>query len=78
MSGKRALIKMIGGGLVGATISAVYYLLVRPWHLRWGATHEEVGDFISSPGKTTLPGLSSGGPQVGNPAKSTRCFTAFF
>jgi hypothetical protein len=37
--------KLFGGGLLGAglagTALAAYVYLIRPWHLRWGATAEE-------------------------------------
>ncbi len=37
----------------GAASAAAYFLLVRPWHLRWGATDEEVGRVL--PGDDLLP-----------------------
>jgi len=40
--------KLLGSALGGAAALAAYALLIRPWHLRWGATDEEV--------KMTLPG----------------------
>ena len=39
---------ILGGGILGATALAAYTLFVRPWHLRWGATDDEL--------KETLPG----------------------
>ena len=33
---------LLMGALGGAAALAAYALLVRPWHLRWGATDEEV------------------------------------
>ncbi len=42
---------MVGG--IG-TLLAVYASTVRPWHLRWGATDEEVTEFL--PGDDVKPG----------------------
>src|ERR1035437_126616 len=39
---------LFGTGIVAAAALAAYALWVRPWHLRWGATDEEL--------KETLPG----------------------
>jgi hypothetical protein len=38
------MLKKIGVGLatLGAVAAGVYLLFIRPWHLRWGATNEEV------------------------------------
>lgn len=33
---------MLGTGLVVAAAAAVYPLLIRPWHLRWGVDQGEV------------------------------------
>lgn len=38
-SGKR--LAMLGSILSWMTV--LYFLFIRPWHLRWGATDEEVG-----------------------------------
>lgn len=38
----------IAGGVAGGTALAAYMFAIRPWHLRWGATDEEV--------EATLPG----------------------
>lgn len=45
---RKALTRTIGGLVAGAAALAAYVLAVRPWHLRWGATDDEV--------KETLPG----------------------
>src|SRR4051812_23088582 len=39
-AGARAVI----AAAAGVAAAAVYALLVRPWHLRWGATDEEAGE----------------------------------
>ena len=50
--------------ILGAVLSWGYALVVRPWHLRWGATDEEVGKPL--PGDELVP----------NPAiESTRAIT---
>src|SRR6187431_3181895 len=47
--GKRRLnVKVLTTALGGAAALAAYAFLIRPWHLEWGATEEEV--------KMTLPG----------------------
>jgi hypothetical protein len=38
----------MGAGLATAAVAASYAFLIRPWHLHWGATDEEV--------KEPLPG----------------------
>jgi hypothetical protein len=45
----------IVGGLAAASIGALsaYLFAVRPWHLRWGATYEEVRGFL--PGDELVP-----------------------
>jgi len=48
---KRTL--MLGGGLVVAAAAAVYALLIRPWHLRWGADEGEVD--LTLPGDDLVP-----------------------
>ncbi|MCL4296665.1 MAG: hypothetical protein KJ077_13090 [Anaerolineae bacterium] len=45
MAKNRTLIRFLGWGAVGA---AAYMWVIRPWHLRWGATDEEV--------ERTMPG----------------------
>ena len=43
MSGKRA-----GTGLVIVSVAAVvYFRLLRPWHLHWGATAQEAGGEVA-------------------------------
>jgi hypothetical protein len=48
MRKKKLNVKVLTTALSGAAALAAYALLVRPWHLEWGATAEEV--------KMTLPG----------------------
>lgn len=40
--------RLLGTALGAAGALAAYVFLIRPWHLKWGATDEEV--------KMTLPG----------------------
>ena len=48
-----------GGTWLGALIVlfALYFLVVRPWHLRWGATDDEVA--MSLPGDDLIQGAQS-------------------
>lgn len=45
---------------VGALTAALYWLFVRPWHLRWGATDAEV--FMPWPGDEHTPEILPGVP----------------
>jgi len=36
-------LKTIGTGIAGAAAISAYLFKFRPWHLRWGATDEEIG-----------------------------------
>lgn len=46
------------GAAVGAGTLAAYTFLLRPWHLRWGATDEEIEE--SLPGDEFVPNPESG------------------
>lgn len=37
----KTLARLIGLGAVGAAAAVTYELVIRPWHLRWGATAQE-------------------------------------
>ena len=39
---KRQLTKLIAAAFGGAAAVSAYSFLIRPWHLRWGATDDEV------------------------------------
>ena len=46
--------KIIGAGVTGAAALSAYRLVLRPWHLRWGLSDEEVsrclpGDELVAP-----------------------------
>ena len=43
MTSKKRDLHLIEAGIAGASGLAVYLFAVRPWHRRWGATDEEVG-----------------------------------
>lgn len=43
----------------GAAAVAVYALLVRPWHLRWGATDEELEMSLPGDGLVEQPKLNA-------------------
>lgn len=46
---RKSILRIIGGAAAtGAAALAVYQFVIRPWHLRWGATDEEINE--------TLPG----------------------
>lgn len=45
--------KIIGASLAGAAALSAYLFLIRPWHLRWGATDEEIG--MPLPGDELVP-----------------------
>lgn len=47
---KRAFAR-IGVGVAG--LAALYAFVIRPWHLRWGATNEEV--LMKLPGDELVP-----------------------
>jgi hypothetical protein len=40
-------VKGVGAGLVIAPAAAVYFRVLRPWHLHWGATAEEVSGEVA-------------------------------
>ena len=45
--------KFIGASLMGAAALSAYIFLLRPWHLRWGATDEEL--VLPLPGDELVP-----------------------
>src|SRR5215204_7659525 len=46
---RKSILRIIGGAAAtGAAALAAYQFVIRPWHLRWGATDEEINE--------TLPG----------------------
>ncbi len=49
------MLKKINIGLAahGATVAGAYALFIRPWHLHWGATDEEVHQPL--PGDAWIP-----------------------
>jgi len=49
----KTLAKLTGLGAAGAAATAAYLFLFRPWHLRWGATSDEVAR--SLPGDELVP-----------------------
>jgi len=59
MANKKALSVLTGAGLAGAASLAAYVFAIRRWHLRWGASDEEINrkmpgdDFISDPSYIT-------------------------
>ena len=50
---------MLGSGLVVAAAAAVYPLLIRPWHLRWGADQGEVDSSLPDDDLVPTPRLNS-------------------
>lgn len=44
---------LVGAAAAGGAFAAVYWFVIRPWHLRWGATDEEVAR--SLPGDDLVP-----------------------
>lgn len=50
--------KLIGASLTGAAALSAYLFLIRPWHLRWGATDEEMQ--MPLPGDELVSSLDSG------------------
>ena len=54
--------------ILGAALPWVYMLLIRPWHVRWGATDEEVeknlpGDeFVPNPGSQSTRAITVNAP----------------
>lgn len=47
---------ILGVALLALILSVVYVALVRPWHLSWGATDEEVRQDL--PGDDVVPNTS--------------------
>lgn len=45
--------------IAGTLLPLVYTLAVRPWHLRWGATDDEVGKRLPGDDIVTKPGIKS-------------------
>jgi hypothetical protein len=52
---KRNTLLGVCGGVLAAVAAAVtaYIIAIRPWHLRWGSTNEEVD--LSLPGDDLVP-----------------------
>lgn len=50
--------KIIGASITGAAALSAYLLLIRPWHLRWGATDEETR--LPLPGDELVAGPDTG------------------
>lgn len=53
MKGEKLGLRLIEGAAVAGAALASYTFLVRPWHLRWGATREEREELL--PGDTFVP-----------------------
>ncbi len=53
MKSEKKELRIIGIATAGASLLASYVLLARPWHLRWGATSEEIEE--SLPGDELVP-----------------------
>lgn len=49
---REATVKLVSAGSVGAALAA-YAFLIRPWHLRWGATEAEIQEPL--PGDDVVP-----------------------
>src|SRR5215218_4389272 len=45
--------------ILGAVLSWVYAFVIRPWHLRWGATDEEIGKPLPGDELVPNPGIES-------------------
>ena len=54
--------------ILGAALPWVYMLLIRPWHLRWGATEEEIekplpgDDLVPEPGSQFTRAITVNAP----------------
>ncbi len=52
---ERVNAKLVVGAISGLAAMSAYAFLIRPWHLRWGATDEEVNmplpgdEFVGDP-----------------------------
>ncbi len=53
MKERKSKSKIIGAGLAGAATLSAYLFLLRPWHIRWGATDEETQ--MPLPGDELVP-----------------------
>lgn len=47
--------KIIGAGITGAAALSAYLLVLRPWHLRWGLSDEEVSRCLQGMGWCPTP-----------------------
>lgn len=55
MKSEKLGLRIVETTAVGAAALASYALLVRPWHLRWGATCEEIDEVLPGDGIVTQP-----------------------
>jgi hypothetical protein len=61
-------LKTIGTGIAGAAAISAYLFKFRPWHLRWGATDEEIGrdlpgdELVPSPKQTSTRAVTIQAP----------------
>lgn len=56
----RKLAKLAGGLVAaGIAVAAAYGLIVRPWHLRWGATESEVARALPGDGLVPSPKIAA-------------------
>lgn len=61
---KRGLSKLIGLGAAGIAMTGLYLKVLRPWHMRWGATPEEVDrglpgdDLVAAPKQVTTRAIT--------------------
>ncbi len=64
ISSRRLLRLLISAFVLAVALAAVYLFLVRPWHLRWGATDDEVArampgdDIIANPTLNTTRAIT--------------------
>ena len=61
MSQPKSAAETVAGGALaaGATLILAYLLVIRPWHLRWGATDEEVSQPMPGDGIVEHPHLNA-------------------
>ena len=52
-------VKRVGAGLAIAAAAAVYFRFLRPWHLNWGATPEEVSGEVAGDELIPEPDIQS-------------------
>ncbi len=61
---------LLGGVVAFVALIGAYVLVVRPWHLTWGATDEEVRRPMSGDGIHADPSFT-GSTTTGSPARIT-------